>query len=183
MADDTKMPSAEREVSSAGTSVPASSVFYPLTRLRDDMDRLFDDFFGGRQWPPGRGSEGWGRLPSHFNVVGNGLVEVKLDVSETPEAIEIEAEIPGVSESDLDIALSGGVLTIKGEKTQKSEEKKKDFYRSERSYGSFQRSFGVPDSIDSDRIEATFDKGVLHIVLPKKPEAKTETKKIAVKGS
>ena len=170
MADDTKMPSGGREASRAGPSVPASGVFYPLTRLRDDMDRLFDDFFGGR-------------LPSHFNVVGNGLVEVKLDVSETPEAIEIEAEIPGVGESDLDIALSGGVLTISGEKTQKSEEKKKDFYRSERSYGSFQRSFGVPDSIDSDRIEATFDKGVLHILLPKKPEAKTETKKIAVKSS
>lgn len=183
MAHEKKIETSQAEPPQASGGQQTPGMLYPLARLREDVDRMFDDFFSGRRWPLGRTTEDWGRLPSHFNVAGRGLIDVKLDISETPDAIEIAAEMPGVSEDDVEIELSGGVLSIKGEKTQKSEEKQKDYYRCERSYGSFQRSFGVPDSIDGEKIEAKFDKGVLHIVMPKKPEAKTEAKKIPVKGT
>ena len=183
MAHEKKIETSQAEPPQASGGLQTSGMLYPLTRLREDVDRMFDDFFSGRRWPLGRAAEDWGRLPSHFAVAGRGLIDVKLDISETPEAIEIAAEMPGVGEEDVEIELSGSVLTIKGEKTQQSEDKEKDYYRCERSYGSFQRSFGVPDSIDGDGIEAKFDKGVLHIVMPKKPEAKTEAKKIPVGGT
>ncbi len=181
MAQEQKPERSQTEAAKGG-EVPATGMFYPLARLREDVDRLFDDVFSGRRWPLGRAAEEWGRVPSYFSVAGSGLIDVKMDISETPDAIEITAEMPGVGEEDVDIELTGGMLTIKGEKKQESEEKKKDYYRSERTYGSFQRSFGVPDSIDTDKIEARFDKGVLHVTLPKKPEAKAESKKIPVKG-
>jgi HSP20 family protein len=73
------------------------------------------------------------------------------------------------------------MLTIKGEKSQASEEKKKDYYVSERRHGAFERSFGLPDGVDADRIEAAFSKGVLTITLPKKPEAQKTRKKIEVR--
>jgi HSP20 family protein len=81
------------------------------------------------------------------------------------------------------VKLSKGSLTIKGEKKEEKEEKKKDFYLQERRFGSFERTFGVPEGVDADKIEATFKKGVLTIMLPKKPEAQKPEKKINVKAS
>jgi HSP20 family protein len=169
--------SAERRLASAGGG-------HPLSRLRSDMDRLFEDFLG-RRWPALWGGPLVGatmeRMPSYFGgAAGDGLIDVKMDIAETEDAIEITAEMPGVPEEDLDVELAGGVLTIRGEKKQSHEEKQKDFYRCERSYGSFQRAFGVPESVDAEKIEAMFDKGVLHVTLPKKAEAKAKAKKIPV---
>src|SRR5262249_59273404 len=94
---------------------------------------------------------------------------------------EITAELPGMDEKDIDVKFSDGTLTIKGEKQGEREEKKKDFYLSERRYGSFQRSFAVPAGVDADRIAANFKNGVLTVTLPKTPRAQTSEKRIPVR--
>ena len=104
-----------------------------------------------------------------------------IDVVDTDKAYEITAELPGMNESDIDVKFSDGTLTIKGEKRDEKEEKKKGYYLSERRYGSFQRSFGVPDGVDVDKIEANFKNGVLTVTLPKTPQAQTSEKKISIK--
>ena len=88
-----------------------------------------------------------------------------------------------MDEKNVEVKFSDGVLTIKGEKQEQKEEKKKDYYLSERSYGSFQRSFQAPDGIDSDKIEATFKNGVLTVTMPKSAEAQKSAKKITVKAA
>jgi HSP20 family protein len=85
-----------------------------------------------------------------------------------------------MDEKNIDVKYSDGMLAIKGEKEETKEESKKDYHLSERSYGSFQRSFSLPDGIDTDKIEATFKKGVLTVSLPKSAESKKKEKKIAV---
>lgn len=106
-----------------------------------------------------------------------------VDVTETDKAFEIAAELPGMEEKNIEVSVSDGVLTIKGEKQEDKEEKKKDYYLSERTYGSFQRSFEVPKGVDLDKIEASFKKGVLTVTLPKTAEAQKAEKKIAVKSA
>ena len=87
-----------------------------------------------------------------------------------------------MDEKSIEVKFSDGMLTIKGEKEETKEEKEKDYHLSERRYGSFQRTFGVPDGVDANKIEATFTKGVLTVVLPKSAEAQKAEKKIAVKA-
>ena len=103
-----------------------------------------------------------------------------MDIAEHETAYEITAELPGMDESNIDVKFSDGTLTIKGEKKDEREEKQKDYHLSERRYGSFQRSFGVPDGVDADNIEAHFKNGVLTVTLPKRPEAQKSEKKIAI---
>ena len=88
-----------------------------------------------------------------------------------------------MDEKNVEVKLINGVLTIKGEKQDDKEEKKKDYYMRERSFGSFQRSFQVPEGVDTDKIEANFKKGVLTVTLPKSAEAQKAEKKIAVKSA
>ena len=104
-----------------------------------------------------RGEIGWGKAPA-------------VDIVDKEKAYEITAELPGMDESNIDVKFSDGTLTIKGEKREEKEEKKKDYYLSERRYGSFQRSFSVPDGVDADKIEASFKNGVLTVTLPKTPK-------------
>jgi HSP20 family protein len=80
------------------------------------------------------------------------------------------------------VKVADGTLTIKGEKQAEKEEKKKDYYLQERSFGAFERSFGLPEGVDADEIEANFKKAVLTVTLPKKPEAQKPAKKIEVKA-
>ena len=115
-----------------------------------------------------RGEVTWGKAPA-------------VDIAEEETAYEITAELPGMDESNIDLKFSDGTLTIKGEKKDEREEKQKDYHLSERRYGSFQRSFGVPDGVDADKIEAHFKNGVLTVTLPKRPEAQKSEKKIAIK--
>jgi HSP20 family protein len=89
--------------------------------------------------------------------------------------------LPGLDEKNIEVKLVNGSLTIKGEKKEEKEEKKKDYYLHERHFGSFERSFSVPDGVDSDKIEASFKKGVLIVTLPKKAEAQKPAKKIEIK--
>jgi len=91
--------------------------------------------------------------------------------------------LPGIDEKDVEVKLSNGTLTIRGEKKEDREERERDYYLSERRYGSFTRSFHVPEGGDTTRIEAAFAKGVLTVTLPKTSEAQNSEKKIAVKAS
>lgn len=146
----------------------------PFSAMRSEMDRMFDSFLG-RRWPD---------TPNMLS--GNlrpGVGSPTVDVRESPTEIVIEAELPGMTESDIDISLNDGVLSIKGEKKSEREEKQDDYHVTERSYGRFQRSFRVPNTIDEDRIEAKLDKGVLHLTLPKHPEAVKSEKKIQIGGN
>jgi HSP20 family protein len=104
-----------------------------------------------------------------------------VDISETDEDIVVEAELPGVEPGDVHVDLTGDVLTIKGEKKKRREEKGEGLYRSERYYGSYERSFRLPAKVKEDKIEAAFDKGILKIKLPKVEEAKKKTIEIKVK--
>ncbi|MGZ3283936.1 MAG: Hsp20/alpha crystallin family protein [Xanthobacteraceae bacterium] len=148
----------------------------PFESLRREVEHLFDDFqlgpwrspFGRTLFEPFRRGEMSWKTPA-------------IDVVEKEKAYEITAELPGMDESNIDVKFSDGTLTIKGEKREEKEEKKKDYYLSERRYGSFQRSFSVPDGVDADKIEAGFKNGVLTVTLPKTPEAQKSEKKIAIK--
>ena len=138
--------------------------FRELSTLRDDMDKLWDRFFG--EWPT--------REPVRREWAPS------LDMSETKNNIVVKAEVPGLEPNDIDISITGGVLTIKGEKKQEKEEKDENYHRIERSYGTFTRSVRVPQEVQSDKIEATYKDGVLKITLPKSEEAKKKGIKIKV---
>jgi HSP20 family protein len=105
----------------------------------------------------------------------------KVDISEDDKAIFIEADMPGIKKEDVKVSLDDGVLFIRGERSQSEEEKKKGYHRIERTWGSLSRSFTVGNNVDADKIEATYDNGVLKVIVPKL-EAKPKTgKDIAVK--
>src|SRR6516225_5600977 len=125
----------------------------PFEALRREVDRLFDGF-GGGFWPsPFRRSafdiEPFWRRESTWSAAP------AVDIAESERAYEITAELPGMDEKNIEVKLVVGTLTIKGEKQEEKEEKKKDYYLSERRFGSFERSFGVPDSVDPSKIEAS----------------------------
>ena len=105
-----------------------------------------------------------------------------MDLVERHEAFEMTAELPGLDEKNIEVNVANGVLTVKGQKEEDKVEKKEDFHLRERRFGSFSRSVRVPDTVDADKIEASFKNGVLKVTLPKKPEAQKPVKKIEVKG-
>jgi HSP20 family protein len=121
-------------------------------------------------------------LPSLFGAAGGGFgaMSPSIDVRENGKEIIIEAELPGLEEKDVDLSFRDGVITIKGEKRSEREEKKDDYHLTERSYGSFQRSFRLPDTVEVDKATANFDKGVLKVTLPKSAEAVKSEKKIPI---
>ncbi len=106
-----------------------------------------------------------------------------MDVAEKERAYEITVELPGIDQNNIEVRLANGVLTVKGEKRQETEEKKKNYYVSERRYGSFERSFQVPDSVDQDKIDASFSKGVLTVTMAKSAQAQKSAKAITVKAA
>ncbi len=156
--------------------VAAPQAWRPFESLRREVDRLFEDFDRGSWLSPFRRSvfdvepfkAAWGAVPA-------------VDIVEKDNAYEVTAELPGLDEKNIEVKLVNGGLTIKGEKQEEKEEKEKGYYLHERHFGSFERSFGVPEGVDTDKIEASFKKGVLKVTLPKKAEAQKPTKKIEVK--
>jgi HSP20 family protein len=145
---------------------------YPFGSFQREMNKLFDDFFGGFELSP------WAPLERRLTAAFN----PRVDVSETDKEIKVSAELPGMDDKDIDVSLTRDTLTIKGEKKEEKEEKEKDYYRVERSYGSFTRSIPLPVEVDTDKVQATFRKGVLEITLPKSAKVIQETKKISVKS-
>lgn len=174
-----KVPVQQQEQASKTPTVPEA--WRPLDSLRQQVDRLFEDFGrGAMHFPFGRSAfdvEPFWRRP----MIGHGVPAV--DITEKEKSFEITAELPGMDEKDIEIRLANGNLIIKGEKKEEKEEKQKGYYLSERHYGSFERMFSLPKGVDSDQIEASFTKGVLTISLPKRPEAIQPEKVIPVKPS
>ena len=138
------------------------------TREMEEIGRRFDDVFG-RPFLPGI----WRAFPSEEMVWAPAI-----DVVEKEDKFLVKVELPGVKEEDVNVAVAGSTLTIEGEKKAESEVKRKGYYYSETSYGSFSRSITIPSTIDTGKIEANYDEGVLEISLPKAPEVKS--KKITV---
>lgn len=164
-----------------GEPSPGRAEWYPLETLQREVDRLFEDFRRGSwRWPFRRGMIGfapmwrgdasWGGIPA-------------VDVVEKDKAYEITAELPGIDEKNIELKVSGGILSITGETSEDREETQKDYCLSERRYGSFERCFRVPEGVDADKVEASFRKGVLTVTLPKKPEARKPEKKIDIKAA
>ena len=139
--------------------------FGELSSFRDEMDKLWNRTFGERPFA-GALTEEW--LPS-------------VDISETKDSYIVKAELPGLEAKDVNVNLSGDLLTIKGEKKKEAEDKEEQHYCVERYYGSFQRVFQLPSGVKGDKIAATFEKGVLKITLPKAEEAKKKEIEIKVK--
>jgi HSP20 family protein len=149
----------------------------PFESLRREVDRMIDDFgrgfgawrpFGQSMLRPSWGfEETWGKAPA-------------VDVCERDKEYEITAELPGIDANNVEVKVSDGVLTIKGEKEEQKEEKQKDYHISERRFGSFQRSFKLPEGTDEDKIQANFEKGLLTVTLPKSAEAQKPEKKIEI---
>jgi len=144
----------------------------PVYHLQRNMNQLFDDFFNGFSLSPFRE---FGESFGAFNP--------SIDVSENENEITIAAELPGLSEDDIEVSLAHNMLTISGEKKEETEDKGKNYYRMERTYGSFQRRIPLPSEIEEDKIEANFKKGVLTITLPKTEEARKQVKRITVKSA
>ena len=122
-----------------------------------------------------------GRTGRSCSAATERLTVPELDVRENTNAIIVEAELPGVDEKDVTVTLANGMLTIKGEKKHEKEEKGENYHFTERSFGSFERSVRLPDTIDEAKVEAKFDKGVLKVTAAKKPEAVKAERKIEIK--
>ena len=148
--------------------------------FRQEMNRLFDRFSGFglpgvRRW--------FDAEPSWTYESSFSFPVPAVDVTEGDKDFKVTAELPGLEEKDIDVKVNNHTLTIKGEKTYEKEEKNKDHHVSERAYGSFQRSFTLPDDVDADKITAALAKGVLTVTLPKTVEAQKPAKKIEVKAA
>ena len=175
----TKLPVKKEEKTTEPSS--ALEARRPFESLRREVDRLFEDF-----------DRDFWRVPfrrSIFDIEPFWRRELSwraapaVDIAEKDKAYEVTAELPGIDEKDVEVKLVDGGLTIKGEKQEEKEEKKKGYYLHERHFGSFERRFAVPDGVDTDKIEASFKKGVLTVTLPKKAEAQKPEKKIEVKAA
>lgn len=138
-----------------------------LSAMRKEFDHIFDEF-GGRS--SANGSVSQSAAP-------------RISLSETEGAVEIEAELPGVEEKDVEVALNEDVLTIKGEKRLEREQQHADYYRQERSFGRFARSIVLPFEPDPKTVKALFARGVLKITLPKSATVKQQTIRIPVKAT
>jgi HSP20 family protein len=136
-------------------SQPASAPLWPAQTLfkpfYDDMQKAFEGLL--TDWP----AQWRGAAPL-----------VRIDCSETPEAVELTAELPGLNDKDVAVELAGDLITISGEKRAQSDRKDKGYTLSERSYGAFARSIRLPADIDASKSEATFANGVLKVTVPRK---------------
>lgn len=170
--------STQVEVKKGGEGHPAAPAQHTFRSLREQFERLMDEFDHGLF--PSRWMEmtPFAKLTSEFR----GLVPA-VDMIDEEKAYRVTAELPGLSEKDIEITKDGDLLTIKGEKKEEREQKEKGYFLSERHFGSVERSLRLPEGIDDSRIEAKFENGVLTVILPKTPEAVSKPKKIAIKAA
>lgn len=127
-----------------------------LSLFEDTLNRFFNEPATARPWCPA------------------------VDISEDEDSVLLSADIPGVQMEDVEIKLEHGTLTLSGSREFKKQDDKGGYHRIERSYGSFHRAFSLPDTVDAEKVAASFDNGVLTITLPKKEVAKPRTIKVAV---
>lgn len=159
MDEQTILPTAQRRTESA---------LAPFGRLRDEIDRLFDDFSFAR--PP----------RSIFAFPGRAELTPAMELAPTDDGYELSVELPGIEEKDIDVEFADGVLTVSGEKREESEKKQNGYLMSERRYGSFHRQLTLPADADPETIAAKFKQGVLKISMKKDQQAANRTKKIKI---
>ena len=140
--------------------------FREFTTLQDRMNRLFRDSFGD----------------SREEALTTTTFAPAVDVYEDEHNVTLKFEVPGIEEKDIDVRIENNTLTVHGERKFEKEEKEENFRRVERQYGSFTRSFTLPNTVDTDSVSANYDKGVLKIKLAKKAEAKPKQIKVNVGG-
>lgn len=153
---------------------PAGEACHPIQQLHREMDRMFDNTLSGFGLSPFR----TGFLTP---LTAAGLLRPQVDIGANNQEYCITVEVPGVDEKDVTVEIAKNTLTIRGEKKQEKEEKDKDYYRVERSYGSFQRVLSLPEDADQDAVQATFKNGVLRVAMPRKALPKTQARQIAIK--
>lgn len=144
---------------------PAEPPRDPFQALRQEINDLFSSFsnFPSRAW--------------------SGDMSPRLDVSETEQELDVDAELPGFDEKDIEVTLAGDTLTIRGERQNGQEDKGKNYHVSERRWGSFTRSITLPFDADPSDVDAKFEKGVLHIAIRKPPSIAAKTAKIPIKNA
>lgn len=154
-------------------SQPERSFNDPFQRL-DAIDRIFDEAQGESRWA----------LPALNHLLtplaGSDMVKPYMNIGANDKEYTITVEVPGVREKDIALELSGNCLVIKGEKKQESEDRKKNYYRMECSYGSFRRTLTLPEDAVDEKIDATFKDGVLTISIPRKDRPSKESRKIQI---
>lgn len=175
---------ADQAIEVKKSSAPAAarpSGMDALQSFRNEVDRLFDQF-----WRTGFGFPSLRRMfepePLWRGETPFSFAMPTVDVSEDDKAFHITADLPGMSEKDIDVTLSRDTLMIAGERREETEDKDRNYHFSERRFGSFRRAFSLPDGVDRDKIDASFKNGVLSLTLPKSAEAQKRQKKIEVKG-
>lgn len=136
--------------------------FKDLQAIQEKIDRIFEESLRGKD-------------------IASGLWTPAVDIYETDDAIILEAELPGMNEKDIEVRVEDNVLTIKGERKIEQERKEENYYRMERYYGAFQRSFTLPSNVETDKIRAEYKKGILKVLMPKKEQAKPKQIKVEVK--
>jgi HSP20 family protein len=137
--------------------------FRELSTIQDRMNRLFQESYGGQD-----------------QELSTSAFAPPVDVYEDEHNIVLKVEVPGIDEKDIDIRLENNTLVVRGERKFEKEEKEENYHRVERRYGSFVRSFSLPNTVDTENVQATYDKGVLKIALAKKAEAKPKQIKVSV---
>ena len=163
------IPWGKNEVSSSrtnGLSTALGDEQSPFLALHRQMNRLFDDFFrdidlplGGLSWPSNR---------------------PHIEIAESDTDYKVVAELPGLDDKDVEVTLEDGVLTLKGEKKGEASEEKNGGHYSERWFGKFERSFDLGSDVDADKVRAAFQKGILTVVVGKRPDARSRVKRITV---
>ena len=152
---------------------PQLGALMPINQLRNEMDRLFENTFKGMGLSAFN-RDFFGSFPA------SGLLKPQVDIAASGKEYTVTVEVPGANEEDIRVEISNNTMTIRGEKKQEKENKEKDYYRIERSYGSFQRVLSLPDDVDQENIEASFKKGVLYIKMPRKALPESDVKQVAI---
>ena len=141
--------------------------FRDMLSIQERMNRLFDETFGRA-------------TKSEGEELARGVWSPAVDIYETDENIVMKAELPGIDKKDVSIEVKDNMLVLKGERKFEKEIKEENYHRMERAYGSFQRTFTLPNVVDKDRVSAKYKDGVLEITLPKIKEAKPKQVKVEV---
>ena len=176
----------KKEEEDGGTSVPVQrsstddqlpAISGSLSRFHQEIDRLFYQAFRGFDMSP------FGFNRQLGSIMSDGMLKPTLDLGATDQAYTISVEVPGVDEKDVKVEIANDTLTIRGEKKQETEEKDKNYYRMERSYGSFQRVLSLPEDADQEGVAATFKNGVLTVSMPRKAAPQAHVKQIEIQSA
>jgi|SRR3989338_1361415 len=162
----------EREKGKERKALAPWRPFSEMARWEQEMERMFDDFFGRRLRPIW--DERW------WPTRAIGISAPAVDLYEDKEVLVAKVELPGMGKEDIQVNIADHHLTIKGEKKKEEEIKAESYYRSERSYGSFSRTVDLPAEVQVEKAQASFKNGVLEIRLPKSEEAKKKEIKVKV---